>query len=219
MHAKISIVKCKFFQFLDKTSQFLFSHFTKNWWMAIFNSAFPKTINWFAFFNCAFHKFSVTHSHSLISHFFLSQSFFPLRYNFYLKYQYTDGIWFFAVSVFTNVKFSVLLLNLSYWENKLFLKFIIQLSQVNQEALILDKRISWFLPNFSLVNFATPSKNNGCIKSDSSSSKFLISCEVLTLLLYEYVETNISAASHNFFSNFNLSQTLQKRKLSSLWKS
>ena len=65
VHAKISIVKCKFFQFLDKTSQFLFSHFTKKRWIVVFNSAFPKTISCFAFFNFVY--------------FFLSQSFPPVR--------------------------------------------------------------------------------------------------------------------------------------------
>ena len=57
MHAKVSIVKCKFFHFLDKILQFLFLHFTKNRWIAIFNSAFPKTISLFTFFNSTFHNF------------------------------------------------------------------------------------------------------------------------------------------------------------------
>ena len=46
------------FQVLGKTSQFLFSHFTKNWWIVIFNFTFSKTISWFLFFISTFHKFS-----------------------------------------------------------------------------------------------------------------------------------------------------------------
>ena len=59
MHAQTSMVKCKLFQFLDK-------NFTKNRWIQSLIPHFRKQL---------------VDSHSLISHFFLSQSFLPLRYN------------------------------------------------------------------------------------------------------------------------------------------
>ena len=49
----------------------MFSHFTKNRWIAIFNFPFPKTIRWFAFFNSAFHKF-FGHSFAFVNFAFFS---------------------------------------------------------------------------------------------------------------------------------------------------
>ena len=76
MHAKISIFYCKFLKLLDKISQVLFSNFAKNWWIAIFNSVFPKTISWFLFFNSAFHKI-FSHSFAFFNFAFFSFAIFP----------------------------------------------------------------------------------------------------------------------------------------------
>ena len=76
MHVQISMVRCKLFQFLDK-------NFTKNRWIQSLIPHFRKQLVDSHSLIPHFINFSATHSHCLISHFFLSQSFLPLRYNRY----------------------------------------------------------------------------------------------------------------------------------------
>ena len=169
-----------------------------------------------------FIDFSATRSHSLISHFFLLQSFLPLRYKFYLKYQYTEGLYLFVVFRFTNVKFSVLLKKQTMSKNDYF---IIRFNfPESMEKLSFKRNFPIFRQtDFLIFTKLFPCqfchifrKKMGALKATVVAVRFLISCEVLTLLLYEYVETNISATSHNFFLISTFPPSLQKRKLSSL---
>ena len=74
---KLVSLTVNFFQFLDKSLQVLFSHFTKNRWIAIFKSAFPKQLVGSHSLIPHFIIFLATHSHSLISHFSPCNLFFP----------------------------------------------------------------------------------------------------------------------------------------------